>query len=353
MVRRIVFDAGVSWVARVRLPHIESVFGDRELLDVASILKVEVASMKFLKAKTSIPAPEVYSYDAASTNDLGAPYILMDYIHGSVARELRMAKDCDPGMYGTPNQDRKFRQQMANVQAELSSFTFDKIGSLYQNEETSEFFIGPELETGKEPWSSVVNYYADIADHALHSAARSIEHPDLQTGPSFTNPIVFKHLISLYGATGAGPFRLTNRDYGAHNLLVNDNFEIVGVIDFDGIMSAPIEVVVQYPALTGLDREIPGHVATIPAAIERIERTKSKLVDYQKLMGAAESAIQSNQGQTPIADLLMSDAASMYQGLLRYRGHQKWVNDQWMEAYMGFLRRYYGHTGMTKTEHGV
>lgn len=49
MVRRIDFTDGTSWVARVRLPELRTVFGDREALDVASTLRVEVASMKFFK----------------------------------------------------------------------------------------------------------------------------------------------------------------------------------------------------------------------------------------------------------------------------------------------------------------
>ena len=49
MVRQIVFADGISWVARLRLPPLKAVFGDREALNNASILKVEVASMKFLK----------------------------------------------------------------------------------------------------------------------------------------------------------------------------------------------------------------------------------------------------------------------------------------------------------------
>jgi hypothetical protein len=49
MVRRIVFADGVSWVARLRLPQLEAIFGDRELLDVARTIKVEVASMNFLR----------------------------------------------------------------------------------------------------------------------------------------------------------------------------------------------------------------------------------------------------------------------------------------------------------------
>jgi len=50
------------------------------------------------RAKTSIPVPEVHSYSVDPTNDVGAPYILMDYIYGTVATELREAKKCDVGL---------------------------------------------------------------------------------------------------------------------------------------------------------------------------------------------------------------------------------------------------------------
>ncbi|KAH6624160.1 hypothetical protein B0J18DRAFT_409649 [Chaetomium sp. MPI-SDFR-AT-0129] len=341
MVRRIVFADGVSWVARVRLPQLKAVFGDREALEVASILRVEVASMKFLKAKTSIPVPEVHSYSVDPTNGVGAPYILMDYVHGTVATELREAKDCDVGLFGTSDQDRKFRKQMAEIQVTLSSFKFNQIGSLYWDEKTSDFFIGSEIETGKGPWTSSTDYYADLANHALQVCVREAA-PDVQTSCSFAIPILFKHLMSLYGhtnSTGGGPFCLTNRDFGAHNLLVNDNFEIVSVIDLDGVMAAPVEVVAQYPVLTGLNREPPGHVETKPAAIERIKRTEPKLKEYKDMVGTAEAGMGlGNDGNTSIAHWMLSDAASVFQGLVRYQGHQKFVNDKWMEAYLKLLR---------------
>ena len=53
MVRRIAFADGVSWAARLRLPQLK-VLGDRELLEVASTLKVEIASMEFFKYVTSL-----------------------------------------------------------------------------------------------------------------------------------------------------------------------------------------------------------------------------------------------------------------------------------------------------------
>ncbi|KAH8745123.1 hypothetical protein F5883DRAFT_268911 [Diaporthe sp. PMI_573] len=340
MVRRIVFADGISWVARVRLPQLNTVFGDREVLDVASTLKVEIASMEFLKAKTSIPVPEVHSCSINLTNEVGAPYILMDYVHGTVATELREAKKCDAGLFGTRDQDRKFRQQMAGIQVALSSFTFDQIGSLYRDEQTSDFFIGPEIETGKGPWTSPMDYYADLANHALQVCVRNAA-PDVQASWSFAIPVLFKHLMSLYGHSSsmAGRFSLVNRDFGAHNLLVNDDFEIVSVIDLDGVMAAPIEVVAQYPVLTGLDREPPGHVETKPAAINRIRRTEPRLKEYKDMVEIAEAGVGiSNEGNTPIANLMLSEAASVFQGLLRYGSHQSFVNDKWMEAYLRLLR---------------
>jgi hypothetical protein len=103
------------------------------------------------RAKTSIPVPEVHSYSVDLTNDVSAPYILIDYINRAVATELREARKCDAGLFGTPDQDRKFREQMAGIQVTLSSFAFDRIGSLYQDEQTFKFFISSEIETGKGP----------------------------------------------------------------------------------------------------------------------------------------------------------------------------------------------------------
>jgi hypothetical protein len=49
---------------------------------------------------------------------------------------------------------------MASIQVELSSFKFDQIGSLYQDERTLDFFIGPEIERqgkalGQLQWTTI------------------------------------------------------------------------------------------------------------------------------------------------------------------------------------------------------
>lgn len=48
LVRRIIFADGVSWVARLRLPELRVASGG-DLLDMQSIFRLEIASMKLLK----------------------------------------------------------------------------------------------------------------------------------------------------------------------------------------------------------------------------------------------------------------------------------------------------------------
>ncbi|KAK0734101.1 hypothetical protein B0T26DRAFT_760841, partial [Lasiosphaeria miniovina] len=361
MIRRIEFADGASWVARLRLPPLEALSGGNREVDAANTLMVEIASMKFLKAKTSTPFPEVHSCSRSPfllrdpANDVGAPYILMGYMDGTAAAELLAAKECELGLYDTPDQDRKFRKDMAAIQATLSSFAFDRIGSLYQDEHTSEFFIGADIETskggpGRRPSTTAPTSRTTPSECARAAARR----PTSRRAPRSRFQSLFKHLIARYAEESTeGPFRLTNRDFGAHNLLVNNDFEIVGVIDLDGVMAAPVELVAQYPVLTGLDREPPGHVETKPAAISRIARTGPRLEEYRDLVGVAGAEIVGGGEEAPkeeaanaspplppplIASRLFSDAPSIVQGVLQYRSHQKFVNDKWMEGYLRLLR---------------
>lgn len=88
--------------------------------------------------------------------------------------------------------------------------------TFYQDERTSDFFIGPEVETDKGPWTSATEYYTNLANHALQACAHNAT-PEIQTSCSFALPVLFKHLMSLYGwscSTGGGLFRLVNRDFG-------------------------------------------------------------------------------------------------------------------------------------------
>ncbi|KAK2595514.1 hypothetical protein QQS21_006789 [Conoideocrella luteorostrata] len=328
MTRRIVFEDGTSWVARLRFPNHDTA-ADREALENSKVMEIEVASMK---SKTQIPVPKVHAYSFAVENDVGAAFILMDYIHGSVAAEFREAQGSAVGLFGTVEQDRKFREQMAHIQAIIASFRFKQIGSLYYNQETDDFHVGPELQTGKGPWVSSMEYYDDLTHHLLKSAIKN----NLQGDQSFMVPSILNYLLRICGEEKTGPFRLVNRDFGAHNLLVNQDFDIVGVIDFDGVMAAPLEVVAQYPVLSFLQLEAPGIVDPRPAVVERVAQTAPRLQMYKDMLARYEEDDKSDGIR--VAARLASESARVYQGMTAYQQHQDFVNQKWMKSCLKMLQ---------------
>jgi hypothetical protein len=286
------------------------------------------------RSKTDMPVPEVFAHDLSVDSIVGAPYILMSYIHGTVAAELQEARGCTQGIFGTPEQDHRFWTQMARYHVQLTSLTFDKIGGLRQVND--QFSVGPEMETGEGPWDTPQDYYSVLARHRM-AVAQSDAEPEVRDSESFSLPLKFPPLMQLYDSPSTGPYSLANRDFGAHNVLVDDDFNIVGLIDFDGVMAAPDAVVAQFPTFMGIDRAVPGYIETNEFALERIEKTSHLLPKYVALV-RAELDKSGGQGNTHLADMLESDSASIVQGLNEYGQHQDFVNDAWMSAYDQLLK---------------
>ncbi|KAK7432919.1 hypothetical protein QQZ08_000390 [Neonectria magnoliae] len=226
---------------------------------------------------------------------------------------MRLAKNCDFGLYGTPEQDRSFRWEMAGIQAVLATFTFDQIGSLYQDLATEDFFVGPDIETDKGPGSHSSDYFADLAEHSLRVCVNNAA-PEVVASASFALPVILTDLMKRSSDSdsdgnssnaAAAPFCLTNRDLGPHNLLVDEEFHIITVIDLDGIMTAPYQVAAQFPALAGLDPELPGYVETMPMAIERIKRTEPLIKEYSSVAKEIEESADSTKRK--IRNLMLSN----------------------------------------------
>lgn len=295
-----------------------------------------------IRLKTKIAVPEVFGHDLSADNEVGAPYILMSYMHGTSAAELSELRDCDPETFGTAEQDARFRQQMANIHVQLASLTFDRIGSLRESHDNpGDFFIGSEIETGEGPWDTAQQYYSAVARHRLQVAEHDAE-PEVRECDSFNLPHRFCELMPLLQSRETRPYGLANRDFGAHNVLVDDDFNIIGLIDFDGVIAAPIELVAQLPLFTGLERPIPGFVETGEFALKRIERTKHQVPQYIEFVSGAIAEAEATVGladSSGLADAMVSDAASAVQGMNAYGQHQGFVNDRWMAAYAMLLEK--------------
>ncbi|KAI1734055.1 kinase-like domain-containing protein [Xylaria scruposa] len=336
MVRRLDFVDGVRWVARVRLPPGATPV-PLERYNSRRAFEIEVASMKFFKSKSTIPVPEVYAYDHDPSNQVGVPYMLLEYIHGTTADDLQTIKQSAPGTFGTLEQDQKFRRQMARIQAQVLAFQFSKIGSLYYDGDTESFYIGPDIDTGKGPWTSPTDYYRDLTDVLLKEAAARY-HMNPEETAYLCTPVLLNHLMSIHSKDSKGLYSLINRDFGAHNVLVDKEFNIVGVIDFDGVFAAPPEAAAQYPRLSCMDVEPPGRVVTKPRALERIERTKPKLVEYREWLMKYEAEFCN--GDATISSLFGSQGALIHQGFESCSEAFGFRNKVWFSSAIAMLTEF-------------
>lgn len=281
--------------------------------------------------------PDVFFYDPDPSNQVGAPYMLLEYIHGSAADHLQIIKNSALTMFGTPEQDRKFRRQMAKIQAQVLAFQFPKIGSLYYDQDTESFYIGPDIITGKGPWTSSADYYRDLADVLMkEAAARQYLNPEYNT--YFCAPVLLNHLMSIHSKDDNGPYSLVNRDFGAHNILVDNDFNIVGVIDVGGVFAAPPEAAAQYPKLSCLDVQPPGRIPINSYAREAIELTKPKLVEYREWLMKYEAEFRN--GNATISSLVGSRGAIIYHGLDSCSEACGFQTNTWFLSALVMLREY-------------
>lgn len=159
---------------------------------------------------------------------------------------------------------------------------------------------------------------------------------------SFALPVLFERLIEMYAEpkSARGPFGLAHQDFGAHNLLVNKDFEVLAVIDFDGLIAAPVEIQAQFPRLTGLDIDPPFHVRTSPMAIQRMEETRPKLEAYKRMVQEYEGKTRNALDQQILpGDWMLSDVSAILFGLEDHSMHQDFVNQNWMLSFSRLLQR--------------
>ncbi|KAB8271056.1 phosphotransferase enzyme family-domain-containing protein [Aspergillus minisclerotigenes] len=107
------------------IPNQEQKFLFRVTLPVDPFFKTEseVATLAFLRQKTSIPVPEVVAWSSTSDNALGYEWILLKKVEGVPLDQKWRAISLETKV--------QISERLAAYAAELRSLPFDKIGSLY------------------------------------------------------------------------------------------------------------------------------------------------------------------------------------------------------------------------------
>ncbi|KAH7037055.1 phosphotransferase family protein [Microdochium trichocladiopsis] len=292
IVFRLEYKDGKSAVLRVPAKH-RSHFPEEKI-------RYEVAMMKYIRAHTTIPVPEVYAFGTAAENPLGiGPFIVMEYIdhHRSLGDALSDPNgDPKKGQILYPDISEKkleyLYEQMAAVLLQLYNLDFSRIGSLVLDENKNGRMQKDVASVAGRPlilninahadWTSMPRsllpsgtytnaeaWYSAMADmHMLQLIFQrndAVEDED-DVRDKYVARRLFGRLVSsgsisaLFNQvesselqrsaegstsiqkTGTGPpFKLFSEDLRPTNVLVNEHDKIVAVVDWEFAYAAPAQ----------------------------------------------------------------------------------------------------------------
>ncbi|KAI0097197.1 hypothetical protein GGR51DRAFT_484459 [Nemania sp. FL0031] len=228
----ITFQDDVKWLARFRVPSISS--PPLEIRDY--ILRSEAATMDFLQKRTRIPSPKVFDWACESDpdNPLGpVGYILMEKVEG---------KPLD-WQGANPSQKEKVMQQLADIFLEIEKHPFDAMGSIIPPGDATSveiqgfahqvmYCMGSKGPLG--PFRSSLEAAGDLVNLYLVMIASG------EIGTNYATDVFLMHryrldlLNDMRKAVPSGEtFFLKHPDDKGDHILVNDAFDIVGIIDWE------------------------------------------------------------------------------------------------------------------------
>ena len=229
---------GAIWIARISLPlsAIEFNIGIEEM-------KSEIATIRFIRANSTIPVPDVYGYNLEQDNQFGAPYVFLQALPGCILKPLPLLEDeIKPRVY----------QQVASIIIQISQLPpWSQIGLIQYTptSSTSQFAISnmslpiPDLANLPAP-SSAHTYFNIVMDKFLQRKREEGDPDKIAVAwlyrkaiPRFLSPELF----------GCAEFPLCHADFSNCNLLFDDDYNLTGVIDWTWAQSRPWELLACFP----------------------------------------------------------------------------------------------------------
>ncbi|KAK6832204.1 hypothetical protein RU639_002797 [Aspergillus parasiticus] len=315
------FEDGVRWI--FRSPHPRTFMPMERGI---KLLASEAATLRYLKAHSDIPVPEVYGYCASSDNDIGVPYIFM-----SEATGWPLSKFWRPAGSSQSDLDKASKArvltQLGGITWELSQLRFNKIGSLFEEDESIEIkeclsrghmLHGRyDLEIPRGPFASEAEFYDSLVS-AFSEQAEILQlshHCFVAPVPSredYGSSVQYKSAVSLWNdfvsigrktdssdnrldyiiagnvlrdimrkiklpPVDPATFPLCHADLSVNNIYVDDNYNITCIIDWAFTSSLPESMLLAAPGLPQYRNELPpelqlafinGFIASMPGSIE-------------------------------------------------------------------------------------
>ncbi|KAM5356861.1 hypothetical protein ACJ41O_003507 [Fusarium nematophilum] len=242
MVRIIEFMDGRRWVARLKLPPLAKSDASEYALETTGICEFNTISL--VRQKTSIPIPEIHAFEARFGSGLTAPFMLMDCLEGNVGMDL--------GMTIPPNTKQAFLSGLAKIHVQLSTVQLPKVGTIVSMNADGTCQQGPIPGLGGpfntateffEAWAAQAKF--GMSDEQLRAASGEYADEIMPSVSSFPESI--SRSASRLSVRDHGPFPLCHGDFGHNNTIVDDDYHILGVIDWETAFAGPWEVFGDFP----------------------------------------------------------------------------------------------------------
>ncbi|RDA95140.1 hypothetical protein CP533_1869 [Ophiocordyceps camponoti-saundersi (nom. inval.)] len=228
------FDDGVEWMARFRRSNASS--PPAAIRDY--IMRSEVATLMFLE-KTAVPTPKVYDFQLEHPgNPVGPAFILMEKLPG---KPLEWST-------ATPEQKQRVMSQLADVHLELHKHPFRSFGSL---DTPGDSHIGPfareSLTTFTKSGMQTIGPCCDLQDYYtsyVKLILNLILEEELYSGQPVDAYLIHRFLLDLVplvvpSSQNEKNFYLKHADDKGDHILVDDQFNITGLIDWEWAHIAP------------------------------------------------------------------------------------------------------------------
>ncbi|CAB4490060.1 unnamed protein product [Rhizophagus irregularis] len=272
------FDDGSECIARLA----------RDPNHPAEKIASEVATMKYVAQNTRIRVPEVYAWDSKAQNDIKVPYILMERLPGKHLYKIWDKLNAE--------QKRKILSQIVDVLSELWKCKFKKIGCIYRNSSNSirscmtflknlmfyktiqPFKIGPivsplfYIEGRNEifdapsytgPFGSTRELFYTLIHKekqffTIHGVQELVEEDNLNEADAKKRVDELKKKLDLLqselskdnpfdDSIDKPTFALIHGDFDAQNILVDDDINTIGIIDWEFSRTGTLWDMCKYP----------------------------------------------------------------------------------------------------------
>jgi len=250
------FEDGVRWIARIMFPQCEQDdnhqcmggYSEENFSDCIAGMESEIATLQHVAKATSVPVPRVFGYDLRKDNDIGGPYMLMEMIYGETVAQRIKRKG---GIHGSEVQ--LILAQVADYLSQISRLRFKELGRLRFNEDAKD---SPRLEPYRsETFPNSSSNASEYVTNTIYSRLRrlGISEKDLNDpsedwtrGNSMERKII---AASIYLRTARvlasrftkGPFPLQHPDLNQQNIIVDEEGNVRGILDWEDAKTVPFE----------------------------------------------------------------------------------------------------------------